>query len=82
MWSVPHSVDSKTELATDKEFSGNQSGPLFKLNLGYKLDKAPIARLKWVYADGKASRLYVLGASDFSSANLLQVLIQSCFYAD
>lgn len=72
IWSVP---DSKTESASDKELSGTQSGPLFKLNLGYKLDKIPIARLKWVYADGKASRLYVLGASDFSSANLLQVVI-------
>ncbi|KAJ9540847.1 hypothetical protein OSB04_027353 [Centaurea solstitialis] len=75
IWSIPHTIDSKTELATDKEFGGAQSGPLFKLNLGYKLDKVPIARLKWVYADGKASRLYVLGSADFSSANLLQVII-------
>ncbi|KAI7738388.1 hypothetical protein M8C21_008451, partial [Ambrosia artemisiifolia] len=75
MWSVPHSVDSKTELSTDKALSGTQSGPLFKLNLGYKLDKTPIARLKWVYAEGKASRLYVLGASDFSSANSLQIVL-------
>lgn len=75
MWSIPHSLDSKTELATDKELSGIQSGPLLKLNLGYKIDKSPIAKLKWVYADGKASRLYVLGASDYSSVNLLQVVI-------
>ncbi|KAJ0468608.1 putative transcription factor WD40-like family [Helianthus annuus] len=75
MWSVPHSIASKTELSTDKELSGTQSGPLFKLNLGYKLDKTPIARLKWAYAEGKASRLYVLGASDFASANSLQVVI-------
>ncbi|KAI3794329.1 hypothetical protein L1987_36958 [Smallanthus sonchifolius] len=75
MWSVPHSIDSKTELETDKESSGTQSGPLFKLNLGYKLDKTPITKLKWAYAEGKASRLYVLGASDFSSANSLQVVI-------
>ncbi|XP_076921689.1 uncharacterized protein LOC143583200, partial [Bidens hawaiensis] len=53
MWSVPHSVDSKTELSTDKELSGTQSGPLFKLNLGYKIDKTPIAKLKWAYAEGK-----------------------------
>lgn len=75
IWSVPYSTDSNAEVTTDKELSGTQSGPLFKLNLGYKLDKVPIARLKWVYADGKASRLYVLGASDFSSPNLLQVII-------
>lgn len=59
----------------DKELGGTQSGPLFKLNLGYKLDKIPISKLKWAYADGKSSRLYVLGNSDFSSANLLQVLL-------
>lgn len=75
IWSIPHTMDSKTELATDKELGGAQSAPLFKLNLGYKLDKVPIARLKWAYADGKASRLYVLGSADFSSANLLQVII-------
>ncbi|KAD7479141.1 hypothetical protein E3N88_02277 [Mikania micrantha] len=74
MWSVPHS-DSKAELATNKELSGTQSGPLFKLNLGYKIDKTPIAKLKWAYAEGKASRLYVLGASDFSSVNSLQVVV-------
>ncbi|KVI08715.1 hypothetical protein Ccrd_012912 [Cynara cardunculus var. scolymus] len=80
IWSIPHTIDSKTELATDKELGGAQSAPLFKLNLGYKLDKVPIARLKWAYADGKASRLYVLGSADFSSANLLQVLMHDCFY--
>lgn len=73
MWGVP--VLHTTEPSTDKDLGGTQSGPLFKLNLGYKLDKVPIARLKWTYADGKASRLYVLGASDFSSPNLLQVII-------
>ncbi|KAL4577786.1 hypothetical protein LXL04_013900 [Taraxacum kok-saghyz] len=69
IWSIPHN--------DYKELGGTntQAGPLFKLNLGYKLDKIPISRLKWAYADGKASRLYVLGNSDFSSANLLQVII-------
>ena len=72
IWSIPHNID-------DKELGGTntQTGPLFKLNLGYKLDKIPISRLKWAYADGKASRLYVLGNSDFSSANLLQVATNS-----
>ncbi|XP_071735341.1 uncharacterized protein [Rutidosis leptorrhynchoides] len=71
MWSVPRTTESKPDIA----LSGTQSGPLYKLNLGYKLDKVPIARLKWAYADEKASRLYVLGASEFSSANLLQIVI-------
>ncbi|XP_057958886.1 uncharacterized protein LOC131151627 [Malania oleifera] len=68
-------VCSKSESATDKELSGTQSTPACKLNLGYKLDRIPIASLKWVYADGKASRLYVMGASDSVSANLLQVIL-------
>lgn len=53
--------------------SSTQSTPICKLNLGYKLDKIPIASLRWVYADGKASRIYVMGASDSISSNLLQV---------
>ncbi|KAI3519094.1 hypothetical protein L1887_08115 [Cichorium endivia] len=71
IWNIPHNIDSKIE----PDLSGTQTGPLFKLNLGYKLDKIPISKLKWTYADGKASRLYVLGNSDFSSTNLLQVII-------
>lgn len=69
IWSIPSSSLSETEL----DLCTTQSAPIHKLNLGYKLDKIPIASLKWVYADGKASRLYVLGSSDFLSANLLQV---------
>ncbi|KAL8151854.1 hypothetical protein V2J09_021662 [Rumex salicifolius] len=55
--------------------SYTQNGPITKLNLGYKLEKIPIASLKWAYADGKASRLYVMGASDNVSSNLIQVLL-------
>ncbi|XP_050379667.1 uncharacterized protein LOC126797017 isoform X2 [Argentina anserina] len=52
-----------------------QSSPICKLNLGYKLDKIPIASLRWIYAEGKASRIYVMGASDVVSSNLLQVIL-------
>ncbi|KAL9229567.1 hypothetical protein vseg_005020 [Gypsophila vaccaria] len=48
-----------------------------KLNLGYKLEKIPIGSLKWVYSDGKANRLYVIGIADASSMNLVQVILLS-----
>ncbi|KAH9662360.1 Lgl C domain-containing protein [Citrus sinensis] len=67
IWGVPSILNLKTEEC------GTQSTPICKLNLGYKLDKIPISSLKWVYADGKASRLYIMGASDFVSMNLLQI---------
>lgn len=37
---------------------------MFKFNLGYKSDKTCIELVKWIYAEGKASRLYVMGASN------------------
>ena len=51
----------------------NQIVNTSKINLGYRLEKTPIASLKWVYSGGKANRLYVIGASDDSSTNLVQV---------
>lgn len=69
IWGVPSTPNLKTEEC------GTQSTPICKLNLGYKLDKIPISSLKWVYADGKASRLYIMGASDFVSTNLLQIVL-------
>lgn len=66
IWSIPMN-QNPSECST-------QSSPICKLNLGYKLDKIPIASLRWVYAEGKASRIYVMGASDIVSSNLLQVL--------
>ena len=51
----------------------NQNTPFLKLNLGYKSEKISIGSIKWVYAGGKASRLYVMGASDYATSNLLQV---------
>lgn len=53
------------------ECSPESSAMICKLNLGYKSEKIPIASLKWVYAEGKASRVYVIG----SSSNLLQVVL-------
>ncbi|CAK9156297.1 unnamed protein product [Ilex paraguariensis] len=75
IWSIPSTSNSKTELATNTELFSTQSGPICKLNLGYKLDKMPIATLKWTCVDGKANRLYVLGSSDIASANLAQVIL-------
>lgn len=76
IWSVPSAPNSRTELASE---SGTHNAPISKLNVGYKLHKIPIALLKWVYADGKASRLYVMGASNFESENLLQVYMDVMF---
>ncbi|KAL5538587.1 hypothetical protein UlMin_045509 [Ulmus minor] len=72
VWSVPSNPNSKPGLASE---SGTQNSPICKLNVGYKLNKIPIASLKWTYADGKASRLYVTGASNFESENLSQVVL-------
>ncbi|XP_039061499.1 uncharacterized protein LOC120205741 [Hibiscus syriacus] len=65
IWSVPTSKQSEI---------GIQNAPICKLILGFKSEKTPIASLKWVYADAKATRLYVMGASDVPSS-LLQVIL-------
>ncbi|KAL1536891.1 hypothetical protein AAHA92_29467 [Salvia divinorum] len=70
LWSVPCPPDS------DAEQVASQITPIYKLNLGYKAEKIPIAKLKWADADGKSSRLYVLGcSSDSNSTSLLQVVL-------
>ncbi|KAG5134466.1 hypothetical protein JHK82_025654 [Glycine max] len=71
IWSIP-SLNIGNGSASK---SSNQNTPLLKLNLGYKSDKISIGSIKWVYAGGKASRLYVMGASDFATSNLLQVVL-------
>lgn len=72
LWNVP--------CPSDSEQASSQITPICKLNLGYKADKIPIAKLKWAYVDGKSSRLYVLGSSsDCNSTNLLQVINQFFF---
>ncbi|KZV18927.1 hypothetical protein F511_17833 [Dorcoceras hygrometricum] len=75
LWSVPCPSDSKSEQLSINETSGGQISPVCKLNLGYKADKIPISKLKWIDADGKSSRLYVLGISGNFSANLQVVLV-------
>ncbi|RVW85722.1 Syntaxin-binding protein 5 [Vitis vinifera] len=77
IWNVLHIPDPSNGAAADKDLYSSQSAPIYKLNLGYKLEKIPIASLKWAYADGKATRLYVMGGSDIQSTNLLQCLIRT-----
>lgn len=73
LWNVPHVPNPTFGPAMDKDIFSSQSAPVHKINLGYKLEKIPIGSLKWVYADGKASRIYIMGGSDIQSENLLQV---------
>ncbi|KAL5099676.1 hypothetical protein RYX36_004003, partial [Vicia faba] len=68
IWSIP-SLTTGNGLASD--YSGKHT-PMFKFNLGYKSDKTCIESVKWIYAEGKASRLYVMGAS-----NSMQVVLLS-----
>lgn len=75
LWSVPCPSDSKTEQVSINETSGGQITLVCKLNLGYKADKIPISKLKWIDADGKSSRLYVVGISENFSTNLQVVLL-------
>ncbi|XP_010548217.1 PREDICTED: uncharacterized protein LOC104819720 isoform X6 [Tarenaya hassleriana] len=64
IWSIPSRGGFHSENRT-------QPSIICKLNLGYKSERIPIASLKCVYGEGKASRLYVMG----SSSNLLQVVL-------
>lgn len=73
IWSIP-SVNIGNASASESSY---QNTPFLKLNLGYKSDKISIRSIKWVYAGGKASRLYVMGASDYATSNLVQVF--ECF---
>lgn len=76
-----YSIPSNSELGNDSSMSKDsyksQIGHISKLNLGYRVEKVPIASLKWVYSDGKLSRLYAMGASDATPANLVQVILLS-----
>lgn len=67
IWTIPYGKNPRTDSVSE---NSTRTGPLCKLNLGYKLDKIPIASLRCAYVDAKTSRLYVMGAS----ANFLQVL--------
>ncbi|XP_008448470.2 uncharacterized protein LOC103490647 isoform X2 [Cucumis melo] len=68
IWAILHGHNPKAESLSE---NSNRTSPLFKLNLGYKLDKIPIVSLRCNYVDAKASRLYVMGAS----SNSLQVVL-------
>uniref|UniRef100_A0A803NQD0 Lethal giant larvae (Lgl)-like C-terminal domain-containing protein n=1 Tax=Cannabis sativa TaxID=3483 RepID=A0A803NQD0_CANSA len=68
VWSVP-------SISNLSDSTAIPNAPICKLNVGYKLNKVPIASLKWAYADGKASRLYVTGDSNFDCENLSQVIL-------
>ncbi|KAJ8427822.1 hypothetical protein Cgig2_001633 [Carnegiea gigantea] len=74
-----YSIPSNSELGNDSSMSKDsyksQIGHISKLNLGYRVEKVPIASLKWVYSDGKSSRLYAMGASDATPTNLVQVIL-------
>ncbi|BBN67637.1 Transducin/WD40 repeat-like superfamily protein [Prunus dulcis] len=63
------SVSTRTELPSEPS---TQSTPIFKLNVGYKLDKIRIASLRWVYADGKARNLYA-----YDDCSIEKYLLQS-----
>jgi len=73
IWRIP-SLNIENGSASE---SSNQNTPFLKLNLVYRSDKISIGSIKWVYAGGKASRLYVMGASESATSNLLQVC--KCF---
>ncbi|MCL7023552.1 hypothetical protein MKW94_030800 [Papaver nudicaule] len=73
LWTIPSLSDSKG--SSHKDVSATQNVPICKLNLGYKMDKIPISSLKWIYGDGKASRLYVNGDSDSVTSNLFQIIL-------
>ncbi|XVF62302.1 hypothetical protein PTKIN_Ptkin08bG0206500 [Pterospermum kingtungense] len=71
IWSVPTPKlkhDSASELSI-------QNAPICKVILGFRSEKIPIASLRWTYADPKATRLYVMGASDVASTSLMQVIL-------
>ncbi|XWS29119.1 hypothetical protein CRYUN_Cryun24cG0001100 [Craigia yunnanensis] len=71
IWSVT-TAKLKNESASEISF---QNASICKLILGFRSEKIPIASLKWAYADAKATRLYVMGASDVASASLMQVTL-------
>ncbi|KAF5184845.1 Syntaxin-binding protein, partial [Thalictrum thalictroides] len=68
LWNVP-------SLSADTELPSAQNIPSYKLNLSYKMERIPILSLKWVYGDGKCSRLYINGFSNSSSSNMFQIVL-------
>uniref|UniRef100_A0A803L1M4 Uncharacterized protein n=1 Tax=Chenopodium quinoa TaxID=63459 RepID=A0A803L1M4_CHEQI len=75
IYSIPSNSDIGNGSSVSSDTSNTQIVQTSKINLVYRLEKIPIASLKWVYSDGKANRLYVTGASDAASPNLVQVVL-------
>ena len=73
IYTIPSNSQLGKDSSISKDSSDSQIGHISKLNLGYRVEKVPIASLKWVYSDGKSSRLYVMGAPDATPTNLVQV---------
>ncbi|XP_021722917.1 uncharacterized protein LOC110690403 isoform X2 [Chenopodium quinoa] len=73
--SIPSNSDISNGSLVSRDTSNTQIVQTSKINLVYRLEKIPIASLKWVYSDGKPNRLYVTGASDAASPNLVQVVL-------
>nr|GLL19079.1 uncharacterized protein LOC109167711 [Ipomoea trifida] len=74
IWSIPAALNLKSEQESFKESSFTPPNAHRKLNIGYKPKNIPIAKLRWAYADGKASRLYVTGFSDNDHLSLVVLL--------
>ncbi|PKA47754.1 hypothetical protein AXF42_Ash014531 [Apostasia shenzhenica] len=64
LWGIPVYSKKHDPQANQKEVHIAPNIPFLKLNLGYKMDKIPITSLKWLFGDGRASRLYINGYSD------------------
>ncbi|XP_074275401.1 uncharacterized protein LOC141599307 isoform X2 [Silene latifolia] len=77
LYSIFPNSNTGSGSAKSGELCNAQIVPASKLNLGYKLEKIPIASFKWVYSDGKANRLYIIGASDSTHMDLVQVILLS-----
>ncbi|XP_077231077.1 transducin/WD40 repeat-like superfamily protein isoform X2 [Tasmannia lanceolata] len=76
LWSIHGSSTPKEATTMNKqELYAAQNIPICKLNLGYKAEKVPIVSLRWIFGDGRASRLYVNGASDCGSSNSFQIIL-------
>lgn len=75
MWNIPPSSSLGQKSISPRNIVPVQTAPICKLNLGYKIEKNPIASLKWSYGDGKTSRLYIIGGSGASSSSPPQVLL-------
>lgn len=73
LWDIPTTSSEGRKVISQQDIYPVQTAPICKLNLGYKVEKNPIASLKWSCGEGKNSKLYIIGASDASSSSPPQV---------